>query len=99
MPRTNKPLPPGKDTAAKAKCDALGLTIKESKQVERTNDDGEVKLENLITVELQDGTTLTVDADNPEHPEVIERASNRVARQIDAGQRPAKQKPAKPNTP
>lgn len=88
-----KTMPAGKDDAAKAKCTELGIKVKEARQLERTNDDGEVKVENLITVELSDGSTLTVDADNPEHTNVIEKAHNRVRRQIDAGKRAPVMKP------
>jgi len=81
-----KPLPQGKDNAARAKCEDLGVTIASTKRVEYPGRDPQ----DLITVTLPDGSTLTVDANNPEHPNVIEHATNRVKNQIAAGKRPPK---------
>ena len=84
------PVAAEKTAAAIAKCKELGLTIAETKTVERPKGDGLTITESLITVQLQDGTTLTVDAEHPEHTAIIERAHNRVRNQIDAGKRPPK---------
>lgn len=89
-------LPAGKDTELKAKCTSLGLTIKNTRQVERTRPlaDGtpETVLDNLATVELQDGSTITVDVDNPEHANIVERAAERTERQIQGGNKLRKPK-------
>lgn len=91
-----KKLPKGKDDALKAKCESIGLTIKTTRQLERTKPlaDGEpeVVVENLATVELQDGSSITVDLDNPDHAEVVEKAATRVENQILAGKRLRKPK-------
>lgn len=87
MPKENKPLPADKQNKANAVLQNLpGAKIKEAKQVVRGSDEEPIT-ENLITVELQDGSTLTVDADNPDHDKVIEKAHARVEGDINAGKR------------
>lgn len=102
MEKKINPLPQGKDTELKAKCDSLGLTIASSRQVQKTiparKEGGKVIVppstttENLATVELQDGSTITVDVDNPEHAAIVERAAGRVEQDIQAGKRLRKPK-------
>ncbi len=50
----------------------------------------ETKVENLATVELPDGSTMTVDVDNPDNEAKIEKARDRIENQIQAGKRQRK---------
>ena len=84
--RKEETLTKGKDDKAKAKVAGLkDVAIKGSRKVTYTTpavkENGkvlvppEVKVEELITVELADGSTLTVDANSPEHTEKIEQVA------------------------
>ncbi len=85
---SNKKLPKGLDTAAKAKCEELGITIKETKQTQRPGKkEGETITENLITVNLPDGTTLTVNADDKDHINKIEQVTEKINADIIRGKR------------
>lgn len=79
-------LPRGLDTAAKAKCEELGVTIKETKQAEYMRGET-VVIDNLITVNLPDGTSLTVSADDKDHVAKIERTVERINSDIMQGKR------------
>lgn len=102
MEKKINPLPQGKDTALKAKCDSLGLVITGSRQVQKDiparKEGGKVIVppsttkENLATVELQDGSTITVNLDDPDHAAAVEKAAERTERQIQAGQKVRKPK-------
>ena len=82
---------------AKAKADKvaamatkLNVPLKDTRTVEREKTDAKGKVvetvvENLATMELQDGSTITVDVDNPEAEEIITRARDRVEGQIKKG--------------
>lgn len=88
MNMKTKKLPKGKDKDALAKCEELGITIKETKQIERPGKiEGELLVENLITINLPDGSTLTVNADDPDHTAKIEKVTNRINSDIEAGKR------------
>lgn len=50
----------------------------------------ETVVENLATIELPDGSTITVDVDNPDSETKIEKARDRVENQIQAGKRQRK---------
>lgn len=86
---------------AKAKADKvaeeatrLNVPVRSTRSVEkmRKAKDGteETIVENLATFELPDGSTITVDVDNPDHEAKVEKARDRVEAQIARGSKTRK---------
>ena len=93
----NKKLPKTKETAVAAVATKLHVPLKSTRTIERDRigKDGKVEetiVENLATMELPDGSTITVDADSPDAEAIIEKARDRVEAQITKGTKVRKQK-------
>lgn len=94
-------IPAGKaDAATTAVAELADVRIKETKRVTTTTpakkEGGKVvipasrKDDDLITVELADGSTLTVDANDTEHVNKIEQVAAKVESDIGRGKRKRK---------
>lgn len=99
--RKEAPITAGKDDAAKLKVLQLKdvdiirgkkvtYTIPAQKEGRKVVIPASTRVEELLTVELADGSTLTVDANSPEHVEKIEQVAAKVESDIMRGKRTRK---------
>jgi len=89
---TKNPLPDGKDTELNAVVTELGgIAVQESRQMvdQRVNKEGQTVdvVENLSTILMQDGTTLTLNLDDTNHTEVLRQVFAKIESDIAQGKR------------